>query len=169
MINVTSDPEASGLIYVGNGDDVVGVGFLRNGVANVRLDGTALVPGAYPLDVYYGGSGTFDNSQTTVDLTVGKAATTTAKFSVAAPKVVVKKTQPYVTFSVTANGFTVDSGSFTVQVGAFSKTVTVADGKAKVRLPAFTTTGTKTINGSYLGSDLANPSNGSFTLKVVRK
>jgi 5'-nucleotidase len=168
VVTIQGDPGATGIVYVGHGDDALAVGFLKNGAARITLPKTALEPGEYTLDVAFGGSGTFDAADTTVELTVTKAATTVSKYSVSPTTVVKKKTKPYVTFSVKAAGFTVDGGRFTVTSGTFSRTVTVVDGKARVQLPAFPTSGSKTVKGAFLGNELANPSTGSLTVKVVK-
>ncbi|NRQ49863.1 5'-nucleotidase C-terminal domain-containing protein [Aeromicrobium stalagmiti] len=170
-VKVEGADGASGLVYVGNGDDVVGVGFLRDGAASITLDKTALKPGSYELDVYYGGSGTFDSAQTTVDLTVTKGATTTKKISVSPTKIVKNRTKPYVEIGVTGAGFTVDGGKVTVRVNSSNVvTGTVEDGKVRVRLGVFTSTGSaKTVSVKYAGSDVALASSTSFTVKVVSK
>lgn len=168
-VRVTGDPGASGLIYIGRGGDVVGIGFLQNGVANVSLGKTALAPGSYTLDVYYGGSGSFDSAQTTVGLTITKGATATKKVSVSPTKIVKKKTKATVTVSVTGSGFTVDGGTVTVRANGKNYTATVKAGKAKVKLAAFTSTGSKKVTATYAGNGVAKGSSTSFTVKVVKK
>jgi hypothetical protein len=168
VVHVTGDPGASGLVYIGNGDTVVGTGMMLNGNANVSLDKT-LVPGAYDLDVYYGGSSSFEPAQTTVDLTVGRATTTTKKGTFTT-KVVKNVTKAKVPFTVTATGYTVDGG--TVKVYQGSKQVgtgTVNNGKVTVTLVKFTTSGTKSLVAKYSGDTYGKPSQVSFTIKVVTK
>jgi len=53
--------------------------------------------------------------------------------------------------------------------GTVSTTTTVRNGLATVGLKPYSTTGTKTIRGYFLGNDLAEPSQGSFTIKVVSR
>ncbi|MBC7629942.1 Ig-like domain repeat protein, partial [Aeromicrobium sp.] len=169
VVQVAGEPGAGGLVVIGSGTDAVGMGFLINGVANVKIDKT-LVPGDYDLAVHYVGSPTYEPAQTTVTLTVGKAATLTSKVSISPTRLVVKKTAPLVKFSVKAAGFTVRSGSFTFMYAGTTRTVAVSsNGTATLRIPAYTSTGTKTIRGSFLGSALAKPSRASFTVTVVRR
>ncbi|MCW2824151.1 MAG: hypothetical protein JWQ91_1068 [Aeromicrobium sp.] len=168
-IEIEGDEVASGLVYIGHGDDVVGVGFLTNGVGRVKLDKTALEPGDYDLDVYYGGSGSYDPAQTQVSVTITKAASALKKASVSPSKVVRKKTKPHVTLSVKASGFVVDGGKVTLRSGGKSYSGTVRKGSVKIRLGVFTSTGSKKVTASYAGNDYAEPSTTSFTVKVVKK
>jgi hypothetical protein len=169
VVDIKADPGASGLIYVGHGDDAVGVGFLRNGVAHISLDKTALQPGDYTLDVYYGGSGTFDPAQTTVDLQVLEASSTIKKTSISPTKVVKDRTKPYVDLSVKATGFTVNGGIVTIKQSGKTYKGIVEDGKVTIRLGVFTSTGTKTLTAVYGGTFEALPSETTFTVKVVSK
>ncbi len=168
-VKVTAGPGASGLLYLANGDDMIAVGFLQDGVANVSLGKTVLKPGSYTLDVYYGGSASFDSAQTTVALAITKGATTTKKVSVSPTKIVKKRTKATVTLSVIGNGFTVDGGKVTVRASGKNYTGTVKAGKVKVRLGVFTSTGSKKVTATYAGNDVAKGSSTSFTVKVVKK
>lgn len=168
-IRVTADAGASGLLYLANGDDPLGVGFLQDGVANITLGKTALKPGSYTLDVYYGGSASFDAAQTSVDVTITKAATKLRKVSVSSAKIVKKRTKPYVNLTVTAAGFTVDGGTVTLRANGKNYVGAVKAGKAKVRLGTYGTTGSKKVTATFSGNGFAKPSSTTFTLKVVSK
>ncbi|QGG40481.1 hypothetical protein GEV26_03355 [Aeromicrobium yanjiei] len=170
-IKVTGPAGASGLIYVANGDDPIAMGFLQDGVANITIAKTALKPGSYELDVYYGGSGTFDSADTTVEVDIAKGATTTKKISVSPTTIVKGRTKAYVTVGVTGKGFTVDGGKVTVRVSSKNTvTGTVKDGKVKVRLGVFTSSGkAKAVTVTYAGNAVAKPSSTSFTVKVASK
>jgi len=170
VVQVTGQPGATGLVYVSNGATVVGVGFLVNGTGSVALSGTALTPGSYTLGVFYGGSDSFDPSSTSVGVTVTKASTTLKKVSVSPSKIVVKRTRPFVTLSVTGNGFTVDGGTVTLRQSGKSHSGTVKDGKVRIRLAKFTSSGSKKkIVATYSGNGVADGSSTSFTVKVLKK
>ena len=167
-VQVTGDPGATGLVYVGNGSTVVGIGFLVAGKGSVTLSGTALTPGSYSLGVFFGGSESFEAADTTVGVTITKAATSVRKVSVSPTKVVVKRTKPFVTLAVSANGFTVDGGTVTLSRGGKSWTGPVQDGKVRIRLGTFDSKGSaKTVTATYSGNGVANGSSTTFTVKVT--
>ncbi|MFI5426269.1 Ig-like domain repeat protein [Aeromicrobium sp. UC242_57] len=168
-VRVTGGPGASGLLYLANGDDMIAVGFLQDGVATVSLGKTVLKPGSYTLDVYYGGSASFDSAQTTVGVTITKGATTTRKVSVSPTKIVKNRTKATVTVSVAGAGFTVDGGKVTLRASGKTDTGTVKAGKVKIKLGKFTSTGSKRVTVTYAGNEVAKSSSTSFTVKVVKK
>ena len=74
------------------------------------------------------------------------------------------------TVSVKGDGFTVDGGKVTLRQGGRSYTGTVTDGKARIRLGKFTTSGSKKkVTATYSGNAVANGSSTSFTVKVAKK
>ncbi len=168
-VRVSGAPGATGLVYVGRGDTVVGIGFLVDGRGSVALSGTALAPGSYTLGVFYGGSSSFDAQDTTVGVRITKASTSSKKIAISPSKVVKKRTKPFVTVSVTAKGFTVDGGKVTVRANKKNYTATVKNGRARVRLGTFSSTGSKTVSVKYSGNALANPSSASVKVKVRNK
>ncbi|MEV7397261.1 Ig-like domain repeat protein [Aeromicrobium sp. NPDC092404] len=169
VLEVKGDPGASGLVHVGEGDQSVGVGFMRDGVAKVLLDKTLAV-GTHQLDVYYGGSSTFDATQTTAELEVTKAATTITMTKVYPTSIIKNRTKPFVYVSVKAAGVTVDGGTVTLRQSGRSYTGTVVGGKVRIKLGVFATSGTgKTIPMSYSGNESFLPSRSSFTVKVLSR
>ena len=169
-VTVSADPEASGLVYVSQAGRVVGLGFLRNGTGAVSVDGTALVPGSYALDVYFGGDEKFDPTATTATLTIAKASTSIRKISVKPTKIVERRTKPFVTLSVKGAGFIVDGGKVTLRQSGKSYSGTVKDGTVRIRLGKFTSSGAKKkITATYSGTGVANGSSTSFTVKVLKK
>ncbi|VXB01407.1 5'-nucleotidase C-terminal domain-containing protein [Aeromicrobium sp. 9AM] len=168
LVQLTADPEASGLVYVTSGGELVGMGFLTDGQGTVKLDKTGFVPGAYDLKVFYGGDEKFDPTSTTASLTVTKGATKTTKSSVTS-KVVRKTTKATVKVKVTGTGFTVESGTVRIYQGStLYGYASVKDGLATVKLKAFPTSGNKAMTAKFAGNSVALPSNGSFTIKVVK-
>jgi predicted extracellular nuclease len=169
VVHVTAEAGVSGLVTVTHDGAFAGMGFLVDGVGTVTLGKTAFKPGTYELTVAYGGSETYKSDTTTTSLTVVKGATTTKKGSFTA-KVVKNRTHANVPFTVTASGYTVTSG--TVRVYRGSKLMghgTVVNGKVTVRLATFPTSGTHTLVAKYGGTTYNDPSQVTFTLKVLRK
>jgi 5'-nucleotidase len=169
VLTVTGAPGASGLVYVQAGNELVGMGTMLAGTATVSLSSTLPV-GTTALTVFYAGDGSFDPTSTTTTLTVAKAATTTKKVSVSPSKIVRKRTKAFVEVRVRANGFTVDGGTVTVRASGRTSTGTVRNGKVRVRLGTFTTSGPrKKVTVTYSGNGVAKGSSTSFTVKVRKK
>ncbi|MBM7520090.1 ExeM/NucH family extracellular endonuclease [Nocardioides nitrophenolicus] len=84
-------------------------------------------------------------------------------------KVKVRKTRAKVVVTVmTPDGVPV-TGTVTVKTkGQKAKTVTLVDGKAKVRLKAFTSTGANPVKVTYSGSPLLSPASAVTKVRVVR-
>jgi len=170
IVKVTADPEASGLVYVTQAGRAVGLGFLRAGSGSVSIDGEALTPGTYAIDVYFGGDEKFDPTSTTASVTIAKAATSVKKISIRPTKIVKKRTKPFVSLSVTGKGFTVDGGTVTLRQSGKSYTGTVKNGKVRIRLGTFAYSGSKKkITATYSGNSVANGSSTTFTVKVRSK
>lgn len=169
VLTVTGAPGASGLVYVVAGDALVGMGTMLDGQATVALSATLPV-GTTALTVLYGGDGSFDPTAVTTSVSVGKAATTTRKVSVSPRTIVVKRTKPVVELRVTARGFVVDGGTVTVRANGRSVTQRVTDGKVRIRLKAYTSSGPrKRITATYSGNAVAEGSSTSFTVKVRKR
>ncbi|KQX74958.1 5'-nucleotidase C-terminal domain-containing protein [Aeromicrobium sp. Root472D3] len=170
QVSVTADPEASGLVYVADGGRTVGLGFLVKGKGTVAIDGTALTPGTYALDVFFNGDEKFDPTSTTASITIAKGSTSVRKAKVSPTTIVRNRTKPFVTVSVRGDGFTVDGGKVTLRQGGKSYSGAVRDGKARIRLGKFTTSGSKKkVTATYSGNGVANGSSSSFTVKVAKK
>lgn len=168
VVQVTADPEASGLVYVTYGGELVGMGFLTDGTGSVTLGRTAFKPGTYDLKVFYGGDEKFDPTSTTASLTITKGATKATK-SYVTGKIVRNKTNANVKIKVTGTGFTVTSGTVRIyRGGTLYGWSTVKSGVATVKLKKFTTTGTKGMTAKYAGNSVALQSTSSFTIKVVK-
>jgi len=170
VVKVTGEPGATGLVYVNSGGSVVGIGFLVDGAGSVAVSGTALTPGSYTLGVFYAGSDSYDAADTTVGVTIAKASTSLRKVSVSPTTIVQKRTKPFVTLSVKGAGFIVDGGKVTLRQSGKSYSGTVKNGKVRIRLGKFTSSGSKKkITATYSGNGVANGSSTSFTVKVLKK
>jgi 5'-nucleotidase len=168
-IKVSAAPQASGLVYVTQAGRFVGLGFVRNGTGSVLLEGTALAPGSHTLDVAFGGDERFDPTSTTATVTIAKGASTVKKVSVKPTKIVRNRTKAWVTLSVAGKGFGVDGGKVTLIQGSKTYSGTVKNGKVRVRLGKFTSSGTKKVTATYSGNGVANGSRTTFTVKVAKK
>jgi predicted extracellular nuclease len=169
VLTVTGEPGASGLVRVAAGSELVGMGWLTNGTGSINLSRTLPV-GTTQLTVFYDGNADFDPTSTTTSVTVAKAATAIKKVSVSPSKIVRNRTKPFITLSVKAAGFTVDGGKVTVRANGKSYTGAVRDGKVRIRLGKFTTSGAKKkVTVTFSGNSVANGSTTSFTVKVRKK
>lgn len=170
VVTVKGDPGASGFVEIKRGGQDVGIGFLQNGTAQITIAGTTFTPGSYPLDVSFGGSSTFEPAATTVTLGIVKGSTSITKISVSPGKVVKKRTKPFVTVTVKGKGFEVDGGKVTLRQSGKSYSGTVKDGKVRIRLGTFTTSGSrKKVTATYSGNGVAKGSSKTFTVKVAKK
>ncbi|MET0929199.1 MAG: 5'-nucleotidase C-terminal domain-containing protein [Aeromicrobium sp.] len=170
VVTVKGDPGASGLVSIVRGEQVVGMGILQNGTATVQIAGTTFTPGSYTLEVRYGGSATFDAVTTTVGLTITKAVTTVKKVSVSPSKIVKGRTKPFVNLTVKAPGYIVEGGTVTLRQGGKSYRGTVKNGKVRIRLGKFTSSGSaKKVTATYYGTGLAAGDTTTFTVKVAKK
>ncbi|KAA1374566.1 ExeM/NucH family extracellular endonuclease [Aeromicrobium fastidiosum] len=169
VLSVTGSPGASGLVYVAAGDQLVGLGTMSDGRATINLSSTLPV-GTTPLTVFYAGDATVDPTSTTTTVTVAKAATRTRVGSVKPTRIVRNRTKPFVEVRVTADGFVVDGGTVTLRSGGKMSTATVRNGKARVRLGTFTSSGSaKKVRVTYSGSSVAEGSTSTFTVRVRRR
>ncbi len=169
-VSVTADSEASGLVYVTEGGPTLGLGFLINGKGTVAIGGTQLTPGTHALTVFFNGDQKFDPTSTTASITIAKGSSSIGRAKVSPTKIVRNRTKPFVTLSVAGDGFTVDGGTVTLRQGGKNYTGTVKDGKARIRLGKFTTSGSKKkVTATYSGNGVANGSSTSFTVKVAKK
>jgi 5'-nucleotidase len=168
-LTVSGAPGANGLVYVEAGGEVVGIGTMLNGAATISLSSTLPV-GTTSLGVFYAGNGSFDPTSTTATVSVTKAATATRRVSVSPSKIVRQRTKAFVTLSVKGQGFVVDGGTMTVRASGKTSTGTVRDGKVRVRLGTFTTSGPrKKVTATFSGNEVAQGSSTSFTVKVRKK
>ncbi|MCW2840856.1 MAG: hypothetical protein JWR55_2339 [Aeromicrobium sp.] len=169
-ITMTADSAASGIVQVAENGRFVGLGFLIKGAGTITLDGTALAPGTHALDLFYGGSEKFDNTDTSVSVTIAKGSTSIGKISVSPKKIVRNRTKPFVTLKVDGSGFEVDGGRVTLRQSGKTYSGTVKDGKVRIRLGTFTTSGpAKKVTATFSGNGVANGSSKTFTVKVAKK
>lgn len=169
VLTVTGAPGASGLVYVAAGDRVVGLGMMSAGSARIALSSTLPV-GTTALTVFYAGDDSFDPTSTTTTVEVATAATTIRKVSVSPKKIVVGRTKAFVELRVSGKGFVVDGGTVSIRASGRTVTGTVRDGKVRVRLGRFTSSGNaKRVTATYSGNAVANGSSTSFTVKVRRR
>ncbi|MET0446980.1 MAG: ExeM/NucH family extracellular endonuclease, partial [Aeromicrobium sp.] len=169
QLTVTAAPGASGLVYAAAGDTLAGMGVLTDGAGTINLSKTMPV-GTTPLTVFYAGDSEFDAVTTTTSVTVVKASTSVKKVSVSPSKIVRNRTKPFVTLTVKGKGFVVDGGKVTLRSGGKKYTGTVKDGRVRIRLGKFTTSGSrKKVTATYTGNGVAKGSSTTFTVKVRKR
>ncbi len=168
-VTVTVTPaDATGTVTVLDGTKTLGSATLSGGSAVVSIPGTSLTPGTYDLTVEYGGDATHKPASGNLSLTVEKLSSSTAAEVVPA-KVVVKRTRSTVFATVEVDGKPASGGTVDVFDGAKKLGEgTVTDGQARIQLPAFDTTGTKTLSVRYRGTGTAAASATTVQLTVVK-
>jgi predicted extracellular nuclease len=168
-VTVTSDPAATGRVQVREGARLLGSGTLNAGTVSIKLGRFALKPGTHELTVDYLGNDEVPASSDTVSFTVAKV-TPTMSTSVAPAKIVVKKTKARVSVTVSSDVVTPSGKVQIVSGGTVLRTAILSDaGRATLKLPVFTTTGTKVLRISYLGDDLTATATTTVNVKVVKK
>ena len=168
-LTVTAEPGATGFVQVVAGGQLVGIGSLVGGAATIQLSSTLPV-GTTPMTVFYAGNGSYDPTSTATSVTVAKASTSITRISVTPTTIVRDRTKPFVELRVTAAGFTVEGGTVTVRQGGKNYAGTVKNGKVRVRLGTFTSSGPrKKVTVTYSGNAVANGSTTSFTVKVRKR
>lgn len=167
-VTVSSHPVAVGRVQVREGTRLLGAGTLQDGKVAVKLGRFALKPGAHTLTVSYAGNDEVAASSTTVMLTVNRVAPTLTS-TVSPAKIVVKKSKATVTVTVSSDVVTPTGRVLISRGGTVLATGNLSSGVVGLTLPAFTTTGSKTILISYAGDSLVLPAATDTTINVVKK
>lgn len=98
-----------------------------------------------------------------------RVAASIRKVSVSPAKVVRKRTKAYITLSVSGRGVALDGGKVTVRQNGRKYTGTVRNGRVRIRLGAFTTSGrAKKITASYSGNEVSIGSSVTVKIRVRR-
>ncbi len=161
---------AGGTVTLTAGSTVLGTATVGStGKATVVVAARVLKPADSPITVkatYSGNAGVLTGSDTAT-VTVKKGAVTITK-AVTSP-IKVKVTRTAVTVKVTnADGVTVTGTVTVAATGVGSVKGTLVDGKVTVRLPVFSTVGTKDLSIVYNGSSALAATKLASTLTVVR-
>lgn len=156
---------ATGTVEVRKGNTVLGRSTLAYGEYNVRLGGTALLPGSHTLTLVYSGDSQNRGSERNVAVTVAKAP---AKVSFTRSRATLKKSQRLTgKITVSAKGV-VPTGKVRILVGSKTvKTVSLKNGKASYKLSKLPK-GTKKVSVVYVGSKTVAAAK-STARKVVQK
>lgn len=168
-VRVRLDPSATGTVSVRAGNRVLGSAAVGAGEAVVTLPAKSLTPGTTTLTASYSGDGRFVPGSATLTARVAKATSRT-RGSVTPKKIAVRKTRATVRVVVTGADGVRATGKVKITVaGQGTRTVTVRDGRATLRLAPFSSTGRKKVTVRYLGSALLEPSSDRLSLPVRRK
>ncbi|MET0188016.1 MAG: 5'-nucleotidase C-terminal domain-containing protein, partial [Pseudonocardia sediminis] len=152
-VTVSSTPTATGRVQVSRKGTVIGSGTLINGRAIIALRRSVLKPGTSPVSVTYLGDADVAARSTKTTITVAKSGALVDARVTTSPVVVGRSRARVVAVVDTRTGV---AARGTVRVRLGGKTVGTAkvgtNGKAVIRLEAFTSTGRKTLSVKYLGS-----------------
>jgi 5'-nucleotidase len=169
QVSVSSSSALTGSVRLLEGaTELDDVDLAGDGTATLTVAGTALAVGPHTLGVEYSGDAEHAASQTTLQVTVSKASSTTAA-TVTPGQVVVGQGTATVHVAVSATGFT-PGGTVDVYVdGAKAATGTLTSGQADVVIGPFSSVGSRTVSVKYLGDSRATASeSASRTLDVVK-
>ncbi|KQW43882.1 hypothetical protein ASC77_20990 [Nocardioides sp. Root1257] len=169
-VTVTVGPAgATGTVQLFDGAKKIGVATAvpASGITKVVLPARSLKPGSHTLTAAYSGDDDFTSGSDTFKVVVAKAASGT-KATARPAKAKLRKTRVTLKIEVDGQPGVAATGKVRVTVpGQGTKTLTLRGGKATLTLGKFTSTGSKTIRVSYLGSDVLKPS--ADTVRVVVK
>lgn len=162
----SSDDIPSGTVEVRKGSVVLGRSAIGYGEYSIRLGAKALAPGSHTLTLVYSGDAKNRGAERNISVTVAKAR---AKVGLTRSRSTLKGGQrATVTVKVTAKGV-VPTGKVQVRVGSkVVKTLTLKGGKARYKLPKFTSKGTKKLSVVYVGSGTVTKATSKIR-KVVQK
>lgn len=168
-VRVATDEDLTptGVVTVRDGGTVLGTGTLRDGAATLTLATSSLRPGAHRLVASYAGDAAVAAGTTPFTLRVVRAA---AHLRVARPvgKVVQARTRARFGFSVTGFAGAPASGRVTLRLAdgrAF--TVTLVDGRARLRLPRLHVSGRHEATVRYAGDADTAPSVQQLAFRVA--
>lgn len=160
------DTKPTGTVTATYGGKVLALGQVANGVARLTLPARSLTPGARTVALAYGGDGGHAGTSGQVRVTVRKAASKTRVK--ATTKITTEKRAKAVIAVTGANGVQA-TGRVKVRIGGTTRTVTLAHGRATVRLPLLRKPGRKALVATYLGNDLLAASTARTTVKVRKR
>lgn len=158
-----------GTVQVFDGDDALGAAVpVSNGTAKVTLPSFSAV-GSHTLRAVYSGGASVPQSEIPFRVSVVKA--TPAMTVTRTPsRVVRKKTKPVVTVAMSAQGQSRVGGNVVVSTAGRSFLTSLSStNRARFVLPAYATTGAKTVTVRYLGNDSNNAVTRKITVRVVRR
>ncbi|MEI5674904.1 MULTISPECIES: ExeM/NucH family extracellular endonuclease [unclassified Nocardioides] len=168
-VKVTVDPTATGTVQVKAGTRVLGVAAVSGGTATVVLPARSLAPGRTTLTASYSGDDTYAAASASFIATVAKARSVT-RGTVKPKKVVADRTRATIVVRVAGADGVRATGKARITVkGQGTRTVTVRNGRAMLRLKKFGSRGAKRVTIQYLGSDLLERSTDKLTIKVRKR
>lgn len=157
---------SDGAVDVLAGDAPLATARVRDGAAEVKLQGTALEPGSHRLTVRFAGAEGLRPSTATIVLPVRKAVPS-LKATAATRRVAAGRTRARLRIAVTAPGL---NPAGVVRVSAGGRRVggaRVANGRATVRLARFATPGVKRLKVAYAGDDALAKRGTTLRLRVA--
>ncbi|SDD92502.1 ExeM/NucH family extracellular endonuclease [Nocardioides lianchengensis] len=168
-VKVTVDPAATGTVQVKAGTRVLGSAAVSGGTATVVLPARSLAPGRTTLTASYSGDDTYAAASASFIATVAKARSVT-RGTVKPKKVVADRTRATIVVRVAGADGVRATGKARITVKRQgTRTVTVRNGRAMLRLKKFGSRGAKRVTIQYLGSDLLERSTDKLTIKVRKR
>ncbi|MFY0409208.1 5'-nucleotidase C-terminal domain-containing protein [Solicola sp. PLA-1-18] len=169
-VTVSSTPTATGRVQVSRKGTVIGSGTLINGRAIIALRRSVLKPGTSPVSVTYLGDADVAARSTKTTIRVAKSGALVDARVTTSPVVVGRSRARVVAVVDTRTGV---AARGTVRVRLGGKTVGTAkvgrNGKAVIRLKAFTSPGRKTLSVKYLGSSTVKAKTDTVRVTVRRR
>ena len=156
-----------GVVQVKKGATVLGSAVVANGVARVTLPARSLAPGTHGLTAVYSGDMNLQEKTAGFTQKVAKATPKVA-FKVKPKTVKAGKTKAKVKVDVTAAGVVPVDGKVKITVkGQGSKTLSLKQGKATLKLKVFGSAGSYKVTVKYLGTAYVAPATKKGSMTVV--
>lgn len=168
-VKATVDSDATGTVQVRDGSRLLASAPVSQGVATLTLPAKSVEPGRTTLTASYSGDAGFAPASTTFEVRVARAASSTRAKATPA-KVVAKRTKATVVITVSGASGVKATGKVKVSVaGQGTRTVTLKNGKATLKLKPFAAAGKKKVKVAYAGSDLLTGSSDTVTITVRKR
>ena len=160
-------PAAGGMVNVYVDGANKGTAAVSKGTATVKLPAFTTTGSKKIVVEYTGVTGATNDSSTSRTVTVVKAKPS-VKSAVGPNTIHRKRTHPRLTITLTAPGQTV-TGYVSVRTQDERVALTrLVGGKARITLPTYRSTGTKSVVVHYLGSSTADEVSSTVRLRVVK-
>jgi predicted extracellular nuclease/2',3'-cyclic-nucleotide 2'-phosphodiesterase (5'-nucleotidase family) len=167
-VNVSATGQTpTGTVQVKNGATVLGTGTVSAGTASITLPARSLAPGTTALTAVYSGDANVATKTQGFNQTVAKA-TPTVSFTVKPATIEAGQTKATIRVKVVADGVVPVDGEVKIFVkGQGNQTVTLVNGKAKLKLDVFKNAGKRNVRVTFLGSDFVETAKEKGSLTVI--
>jgi 5'-nucleotidase len=157
----------TGTVQLKNGATVLGSGPVTAGSATITLPARSLPPGTTALTAVYSGDANVATKTQGFSQTVAKA-TPTVSFTVKPAAIEAGQTKATIRVKVVADGVVPVEGEVKIFVkGQGNQTVTLVNGKAKLKLDVFNNAGKRKVRVTFLGSSFVETATEKGSLTVI--